>query len=567
MLTDLHIKNFALIDEADIEFDDQLNILTGETGAGKSIVLGAIGLALGARTSHDSIKSGEDYCLAELTFRRLTERVREKAEELFVSLPDDELVISRKLSSNGKSVVRVNGELFSASSLRELTSLLIDIHGQNDHQSLLDNARQLDIIDRFSGDELRRLKAEAAAKYEEYTAKKKQLDSLDMDEAVARREADLLRFQIDEIDRAELKEGEEEALKEEHKKLANSRVISENLSTASQAISGSGAAGDLISSALKALARISELDEGLSDLYNDLSDIDSCLSDMLRDMSDYLDGMDDDGERRNYVEERLDLISRLKSKYGHTISDIMEFRDASENRLMQLEDRDAVAHRLRRDISVITGSLDGLYEEITKIRTASAARLDEEIRHGLSELNFNHVEFRTEITVSDGYRKDGPNSASFLISLNPGSELKPLKSIASGGEMSRIMLAIKAVMASKDDIGTLIFDEIDTGISGITAQRVAEKMAAISGCHQVISITHLPQIASMADEHFLIAKTADMDTTHVSVSRLDDKGIQMELARLLGGDDLSQSILSSALDIKQSADKKKKEKRLSLYEA
>lgn len=561
MLTDLHIKNFALIDEADIEFSDHLNILTGETGAGKSIVLGAIGLALGARTSHDAIKTGSDYCLSELTFRRLSDKVREKAQELDISIEDDELVIARKLSSSGKSVVRVNGELFSAASLRELTSLLIDIHGQNDHQSLLDNSKQLDIIDRFSGEQLEKLKLEAAELFEKYTAKQKELSALDIDDAALKREADLLRFQIDEIDAAELRDGEEEELKEEHKKLANAHVIAENLSAASAAIFEDGAAEDLISSAVKSLSRISGFDPKLEDIYNELSDIDSCLSDAYRTISDYLDEMGDDGERRAYVEERLDLISKLKNKYGHTVSEITEFRDRAEVRLERIMDRDEACDRLRKEISTVTSKLDELYRSITSIRRESAAKLDSEIVKGLTELNFNHVVFRTEIAEREGYSKEGPNTAQFLISLNPGEDVKPLKNIASGGEMSRIMLAIKAVMANKDEISTLIFDEIDTGISGITAQRVAEKMATISGSHQVISITHLPQIASMADEHFLIAKTADSDSTHVSITCLDDHGIQLELGRMLGGDELSPAILESALTIKRSADQKKIEKR------
>lgn len=556
MLANLHVKNFALIDEADIELSGNFNVLTGETGAGKSILLGAVNLALGARTPKDVVRTGADYALAELTFTGIGRETVDKCTELGITVEDDELVISRKLMAGGKSIVRVNGETLNATTVREITSDLIDIYGQNEHQSLADRHRQLGLVDRYCGADAHKLLAEVASAFDEYSALKREREGLDDDPASRQRTIDLIDYEIDEIEQAEFKEGEEDELKDEHRRLANAHVIAEQLGTASEALGDDGCGG-MIATALKALSRIAEFDDTLSGYYDTLADIDGCFSDLHRDISSYIDDMPDSEERLREVEDRLDLISRLKNKYGGSVETINRYaaeRAAEREKLLSFE---SYVASLDRRLAEAERRLKECSGSLSECRRKGAAALAARISTALADLNFNRTVFEIALSDRGSYSAEGTDETEFMISLNPGEDPKPLARVASGGELSRIMLAVKSVMAIRDDIDTLIFDEIDTGISGRTAQMVAEKLAAISGVHQVICITHLPQIASMADTHLAIAKTADESSTHVHIRDISGEEITRELGRMLGGAEITASVLDSAREIKRLADERK----------
>ncbi len=564
MLSNVHVKNFALIDEADIGLDDNLNILTGETGAGKSILLGAINLALGARTSRDVIRTDSDYALAELTFTAPGERAAAVAGELGIDIEDDEIVISRKLMANGKSIVRINGETMNAAAARQLTGELIDIYGQNEHQSLADQSRHLEFVDRMLGSEAVRLKNEIAGEYAEYAALKKEYEGLENDPAKRAREIDRLNSEIEEIERAELREGEEEKLRAERKTLANSGLIGEALGNASDYLYRNDGCSDMLSAAIKALSRVSDLDGNLSGYLDELSELDSRITDIHRELKDYLDSMPDSAERLEEVDARLDLISRLKLKFGNTVEEIYAFCEANKERLGRLSEYESYVEDLKKRLDGAEHKCSRHSEELSALRKKTAEELKKQIAEALGELNFKRVSFDIFFTRREELHPDGIDRAEFMISLNPGEEPKSLAKVASGGEMSRIMLAIKSVFARHETIGTLIFDEIDTGISGITAQKVADKLCAIAGEHQVICITHLPQIAAMADSHFRVSKSAEGDKTVVEVENLDEKGSLDELSRIVGGEELSEGVYKAASDIRNSALARKKDIRSNL---
>lgn len=553
MLSNVHVKNFALIDEADIELSKGLNILTGETGAGKSILLGAINLALGARTSKDVVRTNAEYCLAELTFTDFGDSVKKVAAELGIEECEDELVISRKLSTGGKSVIRINGETVSAAQARMLTSELIDIYGQSEHLSLMDEARHLDIVDRFLGPDAVSLKHTIGEEHREYSRLRAEFAGLENDPARRAREIDRIRSEISEIEQAQVREGEEEDLKDERRLLANASLITEALSNVSSYLYGNDGAGDLLSASVKAVGHVSEFDGELGAIYDELCDIDSRISDAYRDCRNYLDGMADPTERLSEADDRLDTIRHIKSKYGNTVEAIEDYLEDDKVQLERLIEFEAYAEKLERDVAGAYRKLEQHAKELSRLRMEASEILKRQIGEALRELNFNQVRFDIEFSQRSEIRSDGADDAAFLISLNPGEELRPITKVASGGEMSRIMLAIKSVFAKKETIGTLIFDEIDAGISGITAQKVSDKLCTIASAHQVICITHLPQIAAMADYHLKVEKNVVMDTTKVTITPLDEAGSLNELGRILSGEELSDSVMKAATDIRNGA--------------
>ena len=560
MLTNIHVKNFAIIDEADIDLADNLNIFTGETGAGKSLLLGALNMALGARTQKDIVRNDADFALSELTFSDVSEKAKDLLEKEGYTA-EDEIVISKKLLSNGRSVVRVNGETASAGLVKELAGVLIDIYGQNEHQSLLKKENQLAIVDEFAGKELQELKVKLKEEFKTFSDFKKEFEGLNDDEQARKRREDLLEYEIDEIEKASLKDGEEEELKDRHRFLANARLITEGLGEAYEALTGDGRASDSLSEAIKALSRISEYDDRLSEMTDALSDIDSVLSDSIRDIGDFQNSLPDDSRELEEVEERLDLISKLKSKYGATVELINRYYEDAKKELERLSDYEGYSEKLKSDLAGSEKRLEALCKETTKKRKNAAEKLGAKIMEALAELNFNQTEFKIEITEKDGYTSNGKDECTFMMSMNPGESTRPLMDVASGGELSRIMLGIKSVMAGKDSVGTLIFDEIDAGISGRTAQKVSEKLSKIAAEHQVICITHLAQIASMADSHYEIIKQVEDGRTKTSIHRLDDKEIKNELARLIGGAELTDKVYESAEEMKKLADARKQEIR------
>lgn len=552
MLLELHVKNLALIEKADVEFGEGLNILTGETGAGKSIIIGSVTMALGGKAPKGSIRPGADYAYIELVFSVTGEEKRKALRELDVEPTEDGLVIiSRKLTS-ARSISRINDETVTMARLSQITGLLLDIHGQHEHQSLLYKSKHLEILDAYVKAATQPVKQTIADRYRIYRSLEEKLRGFDLDAESRIREADFLRFEIEEIETSALKEGEEEELTSVYRRYSHSRRIAECLGAAYEAVEG-----EWLARALKEVEQASEYDESLGGVRDQLYDADSILRDAGREMSAYLDSMEMDEETFRKTEERLDLIHNLQAKYGPTVEAIFQKLEQKKKRLGELEDYDAHKKRMEQELEECRNGLEKLCTQLTGIRKKASRTLVKKIRQGLVDLNFLDVEFDMEFEKLDHFTPSGWDGAQFLISTNPGQPMRPLKDVASGGELSRIMLAIKTVLADSDDIPTLIFDEIDTGISGRTAQKVSEKLMLIARSHQVICITHLPQIAAMADSHFEIAKSASQGRTITTIRLLDRQASVEELARLLGGARITEAVLKNAGEMKELADRTK----------
>ena len=552
MLLELHVKNLALIEKADVEFGEGLNILTGETGAGKSIIIGSVTMALGGKAPKGSIRPGADYAYIELVFSVAGEEKRKALRELDVEPTEDGLVIiSRKLTS-ARSISRINDETVTMARLSQITGLLLDIHGQHEHQSLLYKSKHLEILDAYVKAATQPVKQTIADRYRIYRSLEEKLRGFDMDAESRIREADFLRFEIEEIEASALKEGEEEELTSIYRRYSHSRRIAECLGAAYEAVEG-----EWLARALKEVEQASEYDESLGGIRDQLYDADSILRDAGREMSTYLDSMEMDEETFRKTEERLDLIHNLQAKYGATVEAIRQKLEQKKKRLEELEDYDAHRKRMEQELEECRNGLEKLCTQLTGIRKKASRTLVKKIKQGLVDLNFLDVEFDMEFEKLDHFTPSGWDGAQFLISTNPGQPMRPLKDVASGGELSRIMLAIKTVLADSDDIPTLIFDEIDTGISGRTAQKVSEKLMLIAKSHQVICITHLPQIAAMADSHFEIAKSASQGRTITTIRLLDRQASVEELARLLGGARITEAVLKNAGEMKELADRTK----------
>lgn len=552
MLLELHVKNLALIEKADVEFGEGLNILTGETGAGKSIIIGSVTMALGGKAPKGSIRPGADYAYIELVFSVTGEEKRKALRELDVEPTEDGLVIiSRKLTS-ARSISRINDETVTMARLSQITGLLLDIHGQHEHQSLLYKSKHLEILDAYVKAATQPVKQTIADRYRIYRSLEEKLRGFDLDAESRIREADFLRFEIEEIEASALKEGEEEELTSVYRRYSHSRRIAECLGAAYEAVEG-----DWLARALKEVEQASEYDESLGGVRDQLYDADSILRDAGREMSAYLDSMEMDEETFRKTEERLDLIHNLQAKYGPTVEAIFQKLEQKKKRLGELEDYDAHKKRMEQELEECRNGLEKLCTQLTGIRKKASRTLVKKIKQGLVDLNFLDVEFDMEFEKLDHFTPSGWDGAQFLISTNPGQPMRPLKDVASGGELSRIMLAIKTVLADSDDIPTLIFDEIDTGISGRTAQKVSEKLMLIARSHQVICITHLPQIAAMADSHFEIAKSASQGRTITTIRLLDRQASVEELARLLGGARITEAVLKNAGEMKELADRTK----------
>lgn len=551
MLTHLHVKNLALIREAEIDFTEGLNILTGETGAGKSIVIGSVSLALGGKVSREMVRPGADYGLAELVFLVNREKQKEKLLELGITPEEGQVIISRKIS-DGRSINKINGETVTLSQLRETASLLIDVHGQHEHQSLLQKKKHLEILDEFAKEELGPVKEKLAGAFQNWKKLKKQLQEAQMDEESRLREISLLEFETDEIGKAELVPGEDEELERRYRRMTNARKLMEAAGSA-YALTGyeeESGAGAVIGRAVRELQSAASFDEELSGLASLLSDVDGLLNDFNREMSDYLTSLEFDEKEFSETEERLNLLNYLKSRYGHTLEEILAYQEKQEQRLAALQDYDRYLQDLEAQLKKAEEELQDLCAEASGIRQRYGKMLCEKIKEHLIDLNFLNVEFEMAFEELPEYTAQGKDSAEFLISTNPGEPLRPLMKIASGGELSRIMLAIKTVLADRDEIDTVIFDEIDVGISGRTAQKVSEKMMLIGRTRQVICITHLAQIAAMADSHYRIEKQVEEGETRTQIRRLSEKESIEELARILGGAEITDAVTKNAEEMR-----------------
>ncbi|NLP34514.1 MAG: DNA repair protein RecN [Clostridiales bacterium] len=558
MLVSLHVKNFAIIDEVEVFFKDHLNIMTGETGAGKSIIVGSINAALGAKVTKDIIRNGADYALIELVFHTKDEGVHKLINELDLPWEEGMIIISRKIMP-GRSIYKINGENVTASIVGRISALLIDIHGQHEHQSLLNKAKHIEIIDRFAKDEIGTLKEELEQSYNKYLQIKREYDKAGIDEDKRLREISFLEYEVKEIDNAQLIIGEDDELEILYKKLSNANTIAEGLQSVYRLTSyDPAAAGDTIGRALKILTKLTEYDERINTFLNQANELEDLLNVFNRDLSEYISDIEFPEESLDKVSKRLDLINHLKSKYGNSIEQIIIYGKECESKLEKYRDYDAYIQRLAKSLQNAEDELNKLCEKLSQIRKKKAKKLTEGIKEALISLNFLDVKFEMTFKKSKHYSANGFDDAEFIISTNPGEALRPLAKVASGGELSRIMLGIKSVLAQNDDIETMIFDEIDTGISGRTAQKVSEQLANIAEHHQIICITHLAQIAAMADAHYHIEKETDGITTQTIIKKLNSDESIDELSRILGGAEITNRIRESAKEMKELAKDAKK---------
>ena len=525
MISTLHIKNIGIIDDLNIDLNKGLNVLTGETGAGKTLIIDSLKIISGGRFSKDMIRRGTSNSYVELC---MYVPESEKAE-------DGNIIVSREITSSGKNMCKINGRMVTVNELKEFMKDFIEIHGQNDNQNLLDNKKHLNYLDSYSGEIITSLKESYKNYYNEYKDIVKKLKENFGDEKEKQRRIDLLHYQIKEIEEADLKINEEEELGNQRKIIMNSEKIAENLETANNLIEENGI--DNISLAIRALEKIESLDSKYEKATNDLKNVYYELQEVSRDISLYKDDTDFDEEERNIVEERLDLIHQLKRKYGNTIEEILQYKDEIQKELDKIENLEEYNIKLRKKKDELEKELNSLAKKIHEIRIASSKKLMYDIDEELKDLEMKNSKINIKVDyVENEFFKDGKDIVKFYIITNVGEEEKELAKIASGGEMSRIMLAIKKVLAEFDNTPVLVFDEIDTGISGNAANSVAKKLKSIANKHQVLCISHLPNIAAIADYNYFISKNVLENRTCTQIKLLQESEVLEEIARISSGE-------------------------------
>jgi len=571
MLLQLDIHNVALIDAVSIELGKGLNILTGETGAGKSIIIDSINAVLGQRISRDIIRTGTDRALVEAVFQISDDRLQDIFDEMGMEPEEDgTIILSREINQSGRNTCRINGKMVSASFLSKIGERLVDIHGQYDNQSLLKTETHIELLDSFGGEKIYKIKQEYASLLEQYRQIRSQLKALTGDPGERERQIDLLKYQVDEIKKAKLKNNEDEDLGRQKILLANAEKIAGALTSVYNLLSSGGRTGrsaiDAINEALSDLNSITKLDEAYETFYSQLQDILYQLEDFAEVIRKNSENIEYNPAMLEEIEERLDLIYKLKKKYGSSIEGIHKYCSESEKKLEELLKSDELIAELNSKKAELEDKLYNTCKKLNAERISAASILESRIGEQLNELEMKNARFKVDIQFdhemqNKGERKfayNGLDKVEFLISPNAGEPLKPLSKIASGGEMSRIMLAIKTILAEVDKIPTLIFDEIDNGISGKAAQKVGEKLSFLSRNHQIICVTHLAQIACMADDNFLIEKSSENGTTRTNVSRLDIQGRIKEIARLVGGFESSETSIKYAKEMINNAEMLKK---------
>ena len=525
MISTLHIKNIGIIEDLNIDLNKGLNVLTGETGAGKTLIIDSLGIISGGRFSKDMIRRGASNSFVELC---MYVPESSKAE-------DGNIIVSREITSSGKNMCKINGRMVTVNELREFMKEFIEIHGQNDNQNLLDSKKHLTYLDSYSGEKITSLKDEYINYYSEYKNILKELKENLGDEKEKQRKIDLLQYQINEIEEADLKVNEEDELEEQRKHMQNSEKISDSLNTANNLIEENGI--DNISMAIRALEKIENIDKKYEEASSSLKNIYYELQEIARDISSYKDDTYFDEEERNNIEERLDLIHSLKRKYGNTIEEILQYKDEIKGELEKIENLEEYNIKLRKKRDELEEKLNLLAKKMHEIRITSSNKLVSDINKELEDLEMKNAKINIKVDyVEDDFFKEGKDIVKFYIITNVGEDEKELSKIASGGEMSRIMLAIKKVLAEFDNTDVLVFDEIDTGISGKAANSVAKKLKAISQKHQVLCISHLPNIAAMADYNYFISKNIIEDRTRTQIKLLQETEVIEEIARISSGE-------------------------------
>ena len=553
MLELLHIENIAIIEAADIEFAPGFNALTGETGAGKSIVIDSLSAVLGQRTSRELIRTGADKALVSAAFSGMAP---ELTEELGIQPEaDGTLLLQREIQTDGKNVCRVNGRPVTVGQLRALGARLLNIHGQHDGQQLLDEEQHIVYLDRFG--RVGSLAITYAEKYKNFTDIRRQIGALQMDEAEKARRVDTLQYQIEELKRAKLKPGEEEELTARRGMLRNAEKFLDAVAGADYALNGDDSGGGALSAlrqAQDALSGVRHLDDAFGQLYERLGEAYSEVYDIAATVEDKRGELDVSPGELDRVESRMDLLYRLKKKYGATVEDMLDYQARCEAELAQIEDAGDTLARLEQALFKAEKEARQAAQALSDARKAAADRLTAQILTELQQLDMGKIRFAVDFAEKP-LDSDGMDTVRFLMSANVGEELRPIHKIASGGELARIMLAMKNVLSEQDHVGTMVFDEVDTGVSGRAAQKVAEKMARISRRKQVLCVTHLPQLAAMADTHFSVEKGERGGRTYTEVRRLDREQRRRELARLTGGSHVSQTMLDGAEELLVQAEK------------
>ena len=550
MLRLLHIANIAVIEQAEIAFDRGFNVLTGETGAGKSIVIDAISAILGERTYRDVIRTGADRAFVSAVFDGVPDLPW--FAENRVEYDPSELLVQREVYADGKNVCRVNGRPVTVAILKKLGGQLVNIHGQHDSQQLFDETKHLSYLDLFARNEAER--TAYAACYERVLSLRREQERLTLDEGEKLRRVEALQYQLEEIGRAALQPGEDEQLENRRKLLQNAEKLSEALAAAAMALSGgedASGAVDLVGEADHALARIARYDEGLAALGDRLSNLQYELEDVAGELRDHLDQMAYSGEELEQIESRLDVIHRLKRKYGGSVEEILQYAEKAQRELDEITFSEERLAQLEKELAAVTAEAKAAGLLLRATRQTAARAMETRLSQELAALDMPRAQFLCQLEETD-LTPDGLDSLRFLMTANVGEALKPLSKVASGGELARIMLAIKNVLAEQDRVGTLIFDEVDAGVSGRAAQKVAEKLRAVSKNKQVLCVTHLPQIAAAADVHLLIAKTEREGRTYTQVTALDRPGRTREIARIIGGAEITETTLRSAGEMLQS---------------
>ncbi len=555
MLESLHVKNLALIDEQEVTFGKGMNILTGETGAGKSVIIGSINLALGAKADKDYIRTGADYALIELIFS-LNEQQCRQVREMELPLEEGNMLILQRKIMAGKSICRICGESVTASQLKKLAPCLLDLYGQHEHQSLLKPSSYRKMLDAYVGEEAESIRRKLKDMIGAYKSMEEELKKHNLDEKERESKARLLEFEVQEIEAAALTPSEDEQVEKKYRKMVNSKKMKEVIGLV-YGLTGyeeENSVGAATGYALRELKTLKGVDDEIEPLIAQLTDIDNLLNDFNRSMADYQDSLEFDGEEFTALEDRLNVINHLKSKYGNSVEAVLSAVEEKSKELERLNHFEEYTNQLKNKVECCKKEILSLCKELSGLRQKAADPLSMQLKEAMSDLNFVDVKFNISVTAAeDNFTQDGYDQVEFLISTNPGEAVRPLWQIASGGELSRIMLAFKTVFADRDETDTLIFDEIDTGISGKTAWKVAEKLGRLSCNHQIICITHLAQIASMADCHFLIEKGISNERTVTGIRELSETDSLNELARLLGSGEMTKAVLENAKEMRENA--------------
>lgn len=550
MLQELSIKDFAIIDEIQISFQPKMTVLTGETGAGKSIIIDALGLLAGGRGSTEFIRKGEKKAVIQGLFTLPREaNTYNILEEYGIDSEDGQIILQRDLYRGGRNICRINGMMVNLATLRKVGETLIDIHGQNEHQELMKPENHIDLLDEYDK-KTSQLRNQYQVVYQNYRKLKLSMEKKEADEKAWVQRLDMLNFQVKEIEEAGLKINEEDELVEEKNKLDNFQAIHDALELSYQILSGEkiDVVGNL-GNAMNELSDVSDLSENLQEINTKISDAFYSLEDATRDISDELDSMEWNGERLNEIEERLELIHQLKRKYGDTIEDILHYHSRIEKELREMENAEQNSEKQERQLSEALEKVKELAIKLSKQRKKSAKKLEKMIHEQLSALYMDKAVFEVKCLNNSKLYSKGIDKVEFYIQTNPGEEMGPLAKIASGGELSRIMLALKTIFSQKMGVTSIIFDEVDTGVSGRVAQAIAEKISQISNNSQVLCITHLPQVAAIADNHYYISKSVNDGRTETSLKELDEKQKIREIARMLSGSEITELTLKHAEEL------------------